>query len=281
MPSRKVLSVFIVVVALVSSIIIAFGRDKSSTAINYASNLVAGDKIDIPENPNWKSELGKVGVDTQAIEAATSTENETSTDIVSRTLVSNYLALKDSDKLDSSSAQKLIDQTLQYIGQTDSQAQTIKASQLNIVADNGRVSMAQYGDNLGNILKKYKTEQTKNELEIMSTAINSNDQAKLSELYEVVANYGEIEADLLKMPVPQTFTKVHLEIINRIEGIISSLKEIQNVFADPIKGLAALQAYKENASVFVSAIQAVNQYISKNNIVYKQGSGGYYLSHGI
>ena len=99
MPSKKIISVFIVVAALVFAIIIAFGRDKSSVVINVASNLVTGDKISIPENPAWQEELLKANAKAEKvqIENSTSTE-ETVTDKASIGLISNYLALKQNNK---------------------------------------------------------------------------------------------------------------------------------------------------------------------------------------
>ena len=41
-------------------------------------------------------------------------EDETVTDTVSRSLMANYLALKQADQLDKESAQKLIDQAINY-----------------------------------------------------------------------------------------------------------------------------------------------------------------------
>ena len=131
MPSKKIISVFIVVAALVFAIIIAFGRDKSSVVINVASNLVTGDKISIPENPAWQEELLKANAKAEKvqIENSTSTE-ETVTDKASIGLISNYLALKQNNKLDSTSAQKLIDQTILYVGQASSPGTKIARSDL-------------------------------------------------------------------------------------------------------------------------------------------------------
>jgi hypothetical protein len=212
LPSKKVLSVFVVIAALVASIIIAFGRDKTSSAVNFASNLVAGDKVSIPENPSWQNELGVVGENQEQIqtESGTTTE-ETTTDVISRTLIANYLALKQSDKLDNISAQELVDKTLEYIEKSG--GEVVKITQLNIIPDNGKETMASYGENLGNILKSNKPKEVKKELEIIKKA--------------------------------------------------------------------AEQLYGEGATIFTQSIRATNSFIIKNNIVYKQNSGGYYLLYGI
>jgi hypothetical protein len=280
LPSKRVLSVFILAAALVAAIIIAFGRDKASSAINYASNLVIGEKISIPENPNWQNELGRVGVDATLIQTEESTTTpETTTDIVSKTLMTNYLALKQSGKLDQESAQKLIDQTVDYLNKTDNQV--IRTTQLNIIVDNGKKSVTDYGENLGNILKKNRPKEIIDEREIISAAVNSRDISKINELDAVIAVYEKIADELIKMPVPQTFVKAHLDLVNGAKGMALALTEIKAVFSDPVKGLQAMQLYTDGVTIFTQAIKATVVFISQNNIVYKQDSGGYYLLYGI
>jgi len=84
LPSKKVLSVFVLTAALVAAIIIAFSRDKASSAINYTSDLVAGEKVSIPENPNWQNELSGVSQNTAPVQISENTPTEsTLTDTVS------------------------------------------------------------------------------------------------------------------------------------------------------------------------------------------------------
>src|SRR3989344_9261703 len=103
LPSKKVLSVFVLTGALVAATIIAFGKDKAGAAINYASNLVAGEKVSVPENPNWQNELSDVApLSDQTQSSDTASQNsgeENTTDTVSTALVSNYLALKQNGTL--------------------------------------------------------------------------------------------------------------------------------------------------------------------------------------
>lgn len=279
LPSKKVLSVFILTAALVVAIIIAFGKDKASSAINYTSSLVAGEKVTLPENPNWQNELGSVGTSSlpQTEDSASSTE--TVTDTISRTLISNYLALKQSGTLDSTSAQKLVDQTINYIDKTNGQAAAI--TQLNVVADNGKQSIADYGENLGNIIKNKKLSDVKAEISLLTQIVQSGDQAKISQLDGPIASYKNITDALVKMPVPKTFVKAHLDITNGANGMALALTQAKSVLNDPLKGLMALQLYESSAATLSQAMNAVIVFIKQNNIVYKQGSGGYYLLYGI
>ncbi|MEK7634898.1 MAG: hypothetical protein AAB446_00455 [Patescibacteria group bacterium] len=282
MPSKKIISVFIVVAALVFAIIIAFGRDKSSVVINVASNLVTGDKISIPENPAWQEELLKANAKAEKvqIENSTSTE-ETVTDKASIGLISNYLALKQNNKLDSTSAQKLIDQTILYVGQASSPGTKIARSDLKIIPDNGSQSITSYGENLGNIARTKSPAEINKDVALIVALLKSDDQSKLKELDTVITGYKNIVNTLLKMPVPETFVKAHLDIINGTNDMTSALMTVKNVSTDPLKAITSLQLYQTGLTTLTQATSAVITFIKQNNIIYKQGSGGYYLLYEI
>lgn len=279
-PSKKVLSIFVLTAGLVGAIIIAFGREKGSEAINFASNLVVGEQISIPENTDWQNELKNTGIGANlAQNFETSTSTQTATDILAQSLMANYLSLKQSGALDQTSAQKLVDQSVGLFDQLQNQADfDIK---LNLIPDNGRQTIADYGENLGMILKKNKPAQIINEVEIIKEALDTRDDAKLGELDDVIAVYKKIADDLAKMSVPKTFEKAHFDIFKGMKAMGLGLEEIKSVFADPTKGLSGLQTYTSGQGLYSQAMSATINFISQNKIVYKQGSGGYYLLYGI
>jgi hypothetical protein len=282
LPSKKVLSLIILTAALVISIMIVFGRDKSSQAINLASNLVVGDKASIPENPNWQNELSGISYNSTSTQTEASTSApETVTDTVSRTLLSDYLALSQSGNLSSSSAQALIDKTIEYMDQTQTVSPAIQASELNVVADNGKQSVMDYGENFGMILKTNKPAEPKEVSSVVTQIIQSGDVSKIKELDGIIIVYNKVVLELTKMPVPKTFVKAHLDVINSIRSGASALTEIEIVSNDPVKALAALKTYGKSVNMFTQVMQAIYGFIAQNNVVYKQGSGGYYLLHGI
>lgn len=279
LPSKKVFSVFILIVALVAAIVIAFGRDKSSKAINIASNLVAGDKISIPENQNWQNELKNAGINTEPIKIEAGEEGETLTDTVSRTLMANYLALNQSNTLDQSSAQDLIDKTTNFIYKTTGKETGI--TKLNEIPDNGKQTMIDYGEKLGAILKNNNSKKFNSDMETFKKAVESDDSSKLGLLADIINAHLKLKSELLNMPVPKTFVKAHLDIVNGVGEMIAALEEAKSIFSDPVRGFAAIQTYQNGASKMIGALGATSQFIIKNNIVYKQGSGGYYLLYGV
>lgn len=280
LPSKKVFSVFVLIIALVAAIIIAFGRDKSSSAINYASNLVIGEKISIPENPNWQGELGNTLANTEIIQQENATSSgENSTDIISQSLMANYLALKQSGKLNSASAQKLIDQTINL---TDQLAiSPVSSVNLNIVPDNGKQSIMDYGENLGDIIINKKPTDLQREIIVMTKMVQLGDKSSVDELDGIITGYKNMVGKLVKMPVPKTFSKSHLELINGANGMIKALTDVKNSSNDPFKSISALQLYQNSLISVSQVIQATISFIKQNNVIYKQGSSGYYLLYEI
>lgn len=280
MPSKKVLSIFILTAALVAAVIITFGRDKASSVINYTSNLVAGEKVSVPENPNWQNELGGATANVEPVQEDGTSTKETTTDTISRTLISNYLAMKQSGTLNQESAQKLIDQTVNYISQTGSP--NIETPKLNVIPDNGKQSIIDYGENLGMILKTNKSDKKfGSEVAILQESLSRKDHQKIEELQEFIDTYEKVANEIVKMPVPKTFVKAHTDIVIGIKAVILGLKEMKTVLDDPFKGLQGLQTYQSGGTLFMEAMKATLEFIKQSGVVYKQGSGGYYLFYGI
>lgn len=283
LPSKKVLSTFLLIGAMVAAVIIAFGKEKSSEAINFASDLVAGDKVVMPQNPDWYDEIANIKPAEIAIENSNETEETTVTGAVSTSLISNYLALKESGSLDSASAQKLIDQSLDYINNnaTDKSIALITQDQLKIIADNGNKTITDYGENLGTILKGKKPSDIEKEIGLITKIVSSRKVSDVDQLNPVIASYEKIYSGLIKMPVPKTFVKAHLDMTNGTMGMVLALKQVREIYTDPFKALLALQLYQTSIIKLSQPMQATIAFLMQNKVVYKQGSGGYYLLYGI
>jgi hypothetical protein len=277
--SKKNLNLLIIVVAIVVAIIIAFGRDESSKAISSANNLLAGQKTSIPENPNWQSDLINIKGSSETTGVNNSLEKETVTDTVSRTLMSNYLALKQNDALNQESIQKLIDQTATFADQTGTAIDlNVK---INTIPDNGIKTISAYGEDLGNLLKNNRPTYKKSEMDLVKEALENKDPEKLNQLNEIIFYFEKISKALKVMSVPEKFSKSHIHMINGIDAAALGLKEIKSVLSDSVKGIEGLQVYSQGVYIFSKAFKATFDFISSNQIDYKLGTGGYYLFHGI
>lgn len=283
LPSKRVLSVLVLGIAIVLSVIIVFG-DKQAGGALASSGLVLspGEKILLPKNPNWESELNQLSQDTSGISDQTeiTPENQTITDTVATSIFSNYLALRQNGLLNQNSADKLLDQSVKFVEKLEEN--TPWKVTLKTTKDDGIEAKIKYGENLGNIFKKNIPTQKLNELQIVTEAINQNDPSKIEgDLSLIISVYENIYYDLTETEVPSNFIKPHAEMLNGMSEIIYSLKQIQKIFEDPIVGLQAIKKYQEGGIKFATASQTIRNFLLQNNAIYEQGSGGYYFLYGI
>ncbi len=278
-PSNKVLSFLIIVIALVFSIVIVFNKNTSTTSKDFAKNLIIGDRINIPENNSWQEEILSIGLKSNTGTSSISETPSTVTDSLSISLVSNYLALKQNDVLNNNTAQTLVDQTVDYVDSTTNLS--INAPKLNVIENNGKITIYNYGEALGSIIKKHKQKESKNELMILQEIVESRDSKKIEEFEKAIVVYGQLLKDLIDVQVPKAFIKSHTDTIIGMQAIISGLMDMKLILTDPLKGMQGVQKYQQGGVLFLDSTGATIQFIKQNNIIYKQGSGGYYLLYGI
>lgn len=281
-PSNKAISIMIITLAFVIFVIVGFGIEKSSDLVGSSDNLIAGEKILPPTNPNWQEDLDKLNIQNKDLSGTEVIPNrDTVTEALSITLASNILTHKQNNTLTERTALDLIDKSLDFVDSTAPKTDSFKVSDLNVVPNNGQISIKQYGENLGLILKTSRPVNAKNEMQIIGDALQTNNPSKMNELDPVIMNYQNLNEKLVKMPVPQLFVEAHLDMVNGLNQIPSSLKEVKKVFADPMTGLMSLELYNGGVSLFASAISATVDFIKSNKVIYEQGSGGYFLLYGI
>lgn len=283
LPSKKIASMAILAIALVFSVILIFGGEKADLAINKASNLVGGEKIKLPDNPNWNTELGALdfkSIATQNLDTATSPEDFSNlTDAVSVSLMSNYLALKQSGEYTLSDAEEIVNGALSYTDKAT--VYNIEIPKFKVIPDDGQRSVAVYGEWLGLMLKELRPTNAVNELEILEEAINKGDQSRIGELAKVVETYRQIISAMKSIPVPKTFQISHGDMIIGLEITTLAVEDFMLAFEDPFRSIVAMRKYQEGSELFSKNLQATIDYIKANKIAYRQGDGGYYLLYGI
>lgn len=285
LPSKKAQSIIVLTIGIVVALVLIFNQSKVEQGRKSLNNIIAGEKISLPENPNWQQDLGSISnLNTNILNSSSSTDsssstNETLTDVVSRSLMSNYLMMKQGGKLDATTAQNIVDNSAKYVQAM--QTEKVTVSGLNLIPDNGEKTVIEYGDRLGNILRLYKNQSKLNEMDIIKESVQSRNPDKIKDLEKIALIYMQIANDLKKMPVPNKFARAHIDVVNGLYGMSDSLTSMQSIFEDPMRGLTSMQSYQQSGTTYIKSIQAIVEFLIKNKISYKQGAGGYYLMHGI
>lgn len=276
MPSKKVFGILIIILSFIVFIMTTFGRKTINTKIIPINTLIPGQKFKLPENLDWQNEIKKIDADENL---STNTEKENVTDTLSRTFMYNYLALKQNNSLNETSADDLIQQLYNYTSEIP--LKNIASSDLKIIKDNGLETITDYGEKLGFILKTNRPTKPLNELQIIDEALNTQSPERIEDLQDLIDIYGNIANEMTKMQVPESFIKAHIDMNNGILEVEGGLKEIKEVFNDPIRGINGIAMYQSGRDKFIQSTIAIVEFIKNNKIFYKQGSGGYYLLYGI
>ncbi len=276
LPSKKVLSLLLISISLVAFIVLVFGKKNTAGQKILASTLRAGDELSLPTNSNWQDVLTTTNISENP---GTQTSTSSVSDQISISLLSNYLQLKQEGSLTQENTQKLLDLTANSIVNTN-QNQIISA-ELNIIPDNGKQTMVDYANDLGKVFKENKPKEVKNELQIITKALESKDEKAMSEIDSIIQIYDTLILDMKSMYIPKTFEKSHLDMVNGLTHISTSLKSLKDTNNNPFGSVSALSSYQNGVNVFFVARKATVDFIIKNKINYEQGSGGYYLLYGI
>ncbi|MEK7575908.1 MAG: hypothetical protein AAB491_02370, partial [Patescibacteria group bacterium] len=125
-----------------------------------------------------------------------------------------------------------------------------KESDVKISNDDTKEAIKKYGNELGSTVDKYRIQE--NEIEIFQRIIQEmkeentpNDQRAntLSKLGSIADLYSSAAKDMLKISIPASFKKEHLDLMNNFENLAVSLKDMQMAYDDPIVTLRGLYNY--------------------------------------
>lgn len=283
MPSRKIISIFIISCALVFSIIMGFGNNRVSQKINNsltkAGVLTKGPEINIPKNSSWQSDLSPLVLNKST---STITANNTNlTEKVSESLFANYISLKQNGGLNNTSAQTLLTQALNYseqgiVGQKYTTADIVVSPQ------NDADTIKKYGNELGNAFKVNRPATPKNEVLIFSESVQAKDPEKIKQLKEIALTYRRILNTSKNIRVPSAFSGMHIDLLNNLDRLATSVEDMSVVFDDPLRATRSLGTYQSGYIGLLNSISRIRISILKDHkVIYEQAESGYYLYYGI
>ncbi len=285
MPSRKIVSISIIAVALVASVILAFGKNSSLGVRGELAKrglLSKGPEIRLPENKNWLSDLSPLTLNPSDISSLEASSTQNLTEQVSESLIANYLSLRQSGNLDSTSALNLVNQAANFAESSSASGPKYSSADIVVSIDNSQEAVRKYGAELGNAFKINKPAKTINEILLFSVILQSQDKSRISELKEISKNYKNVSSSIINIKVPSSYASLELELLNSLEKIAGSIDELTLIFEDPLRSMQAISNYQGGYVGFTTAINKIRFKILKDDkVIYKQGESGYYLYYGI
>lgn len=110
-----------------------------------------------------------------------------------------------------------------------------------------------YGNHVANIILAHPN-GGENELTIFQRAMQTGDMATLDMLAPIQAAYASMVQDLLASPVPPSYAKEHLDLLNAINAVREDIRAMRTVESDPLYTLIRMKRYKDDVSGLSNAL---------------------------
>lgn len=279
LPSAQ-FSLFVVSLAIAGGLVVAASYSTKPNTANLAS-------ITPSQNPayDWRAALGAVqtesGIEAPGpIDAATinslrdAAKNTSSlTDAVSRTLLINLSNAKAQGLGSDIPTQNQL--VASAVGQIDAtqQASLYTRVDLEVVADTPESQKA-YGNALAIAMAKNVSNSYVETLVAIDNATSQNSATHLESLPDIAVRYQKIAQALRAVPVPQTLSPFHLQLVNNFQKIAGAYTPMATILTDPLRGLSAVKDYQaltqETLLVFIN----IGQTLHKNGILFTKDEPG-------
>jgi hypothetical protein len=102
-----------------------------------------------------------------------------------------------------------------------------------------------------------------NELTIVKKALETQKQSDITKLDPIIKAYSGILTDLLKIKVPRSATGVHIVFINTLFHMNKTLKDMRNIFDDPVVGYSAIKNHQVNIWKLKAISEAYDKYFEE------------------
>jgi hypothetical protein len=141
-----------------------------------------------------------------------------------------------------------------------------------------REQMTSYGNALGQLLIKYSSEPTANEFEILVRSIEAGGLVQADQFENILQLYEEAISDLTKMSVPSLAAENHINVVNSLYNIKTSVFNAGNtIFSDPISGILSLREYQSELLAFSVAVNSIKKQLIESLVYYEETEPGFIL----
>ena len=253
--------------------------EKQDISVSTSTDMDISDK-----NTDWKKILltsdltstsTKSGTSTNSVKDLTKKAGDdlTTTDKLARDFFKRYLELREIGMQNSTTSQKqLIDVTVNKIPLETPKAYTI--DQINAIQDISNAAIKKYGNDIGSVFKKY-TVHSRNEGTIAKEALQNSDPETLKELDPIIQSYKSMLNAFIKINVPQSMSKMHLDLVNAMNGALFVTESLRKTMIDPISGIQAISQFQITTQGLFESLSSIKNYIMGLGITYDNSEDGH------
>lgn len=200
--------------------------------------------------------------------AATATLSQT--DLISRQLFSDYIALKSQGQATPSNIKALADRYAENIKNLEISITKVNENQIMVLPDSAE-NLATYGNAIANSRDKYKnlvatqSQNSEGDIGDIRSQAFSTFMGAVGKLYQAAAN------ELLLVRVPTSLALNHLNLINNYLESAEVMKLLSDNSKDPVRTYAALNIYTQNTKKESELLLNIRTTLMANGIIFKSG----------
>lgn len=131
-----------------------------------------------------------------------------------------------------------------------------------------------YANTLASSLLAYDELGAPYEITLITDAIESGNLSGLSELDRFIVFFTDMHDTLHALPVPSALANTHLEIINTLYAIHTSLTYVHDMHTDTVIGLTGLTTYHTSLTRMELAVQSLTTILSEASITFTEDEAG-------
>ncbi len=231
-----------------------------------------GDEVDQGRNPIVAGPNDKLSQNLDQASGGKNAKPLSATDVLARKFFTDYITLRKSGGIGGQAGRDFLAR------RAESQVPVIKGKQykekdLRVVPNSVENARA-YGNTLATILITTKSSGDKNELQILEDALVLGKKEELAKLEDIRLAFGTVISSMLGTPVPKDAVAEQLTLLNGLSGVKTALLGLQNIYKDPLSGLASLELYRASAPQVAQALRGINTYLRNKGVEFSDGEAG-------
>ncbi len=185
----------------------------------------------------------------------------TNTELLGKDFFARYMELRQMGiSGDKQSQQDAMSQSVENI-LASSQPKTYTVANIIIDNDISKESIKNYGNSIDQIFKMYSI-KSRNEAVITKDSVDRQDSKILNELDPIILSYKNILNGIIKIKAPSTISRLHLDLINSISGLIFVSELFKKSDKDPMSGIQAASNYLKYAEAFNNSYLGIRSYLT-------------------
>ncbi|MCE9643809.1 hypothetical protein K8Q93_00980 [Candidatus Parcubacteria bacterium] len=249
--------------------LIGTSGNNSETSVNLTALIkerIAAQKAEAPSE-DWQKEFNSIT--SKPLNPATDLASSTLTDLLARSLFTQFTAAQNGGGLDAAAQQRVIDETL---GKINLRFTIYTEKDIRIGSEN-TAALRGYGNALGQLIRDNSSTDT-NEAVVLSQALAQNNPRGLQGISPIATSYHNLLSAALRLSVPPSAVKAHLSLVNSLSAIGDSVDAMMVAFQDPVRTVLYINKYEENVQALSNSFVQIASLLKSSGVVFSSNESG-------